>query len=277
METISSAPYSYQQYVPHKLVHLVRHAQGLHNLEPDRNRDPLTSFEFIDAQLTSQGWKQVRCKRKDVCAIGLLNGIEVVITSPMSKYQNSVPVKSKYSTKLTYSHGFDGLNYCRKLQTAVGIFHGEDGIIDETPASNRPPIIAFEQCRERLICLQTSDHMHFIGKYECDKRRSISQYRSRFSAVDFSLASRICFIENEADNLWKANEREALEDVLGRGMKFFNWLWTRKEKEIAVLSHGVFLQQAMIGLINTNKCLPLMEDDPRSRVTGLGSSSVATN
>ncbi|XP_039003400.1 phosphoglycerate mutase-like protein 1 [Hibiscus syriacus] len=246
METISSAPYSYQQYVPHKLVHLVRHAQGLHNLEPDRNRDPLTSFEFIDAQLTSQGWKQVRCKRKDVCAIGLLNGIEVVITSPMSK----------------------------KLQTAVGIFHGEDGIIDETPASNRPPIIAFEQCRERL------------GKYECDKRRSISQYRSRFSAVDFSL------IENEADNLWKANEREALEDVLGRGMKFFNWLWTRKEKEIAVLSHGVFLQQAMIGLINTNKCLPLMEDDPRSRfknceirsviifyesVTGLGSSSVATN
>ncbi|KAL4284767.1 hypothetical protein GQ457_16G016210 [Hibiscus cannabinus] len=202
----------------------------MHNLESDKSRDPLTSCEFFDAQLSSQGWQQVCHQRKDVCASGLLQGIQLVITSPMS----------------------------RTLQTAVGIFHDEDqpdrldvtsfpDETDQTQAFNRPPIIEFELCRERL------------GKYECDKRRSTSQYRSRFPAVDFSL------IENEEDILWKANEREPHEDVLARGIKFINWLWTRKEEEIAVVSHGVFLQEAMIQLINTNKCLPLMEHDPRSR------------
>ncbi|PPD89479.1 hypothetical protein GOBAR_DD13599 [Gossypium barbadense] len=123
-----------------KTLHLVRHAQGMHNLESEKSQDPLTSFEFFDAQLSSQGWQQVRQKRKDVCANGLLKRIELVITSPMS----------------------------RTLQTAVGIFHGEDqpelsdvtsyeegnGRISDTdqqPTFNRPPIIALEVCRERLV------------------------------------------------------------------------------------------------------------------------------
>ncbi|KAG4194010.1 hypothetical protein ERO13_A06G029900v2 [Gossypium hirsutum] len=216
-----------------KTLHLVRHAQGMHNLESEKSRDPLTSFEFFDAQLSSQGWQQVRQKRKDVCANGLLKRIELVITSPMS----------------------------RTLQTAVGIFHGEDqpelsdvtsyeegnGRIsdnDQQPTFNRPPIIALEVCRERL------------GKYECDKRGTISHYRSHFPAVDFSL------IENEDDILWEANKREPFGDVLARGMKFINWLWTRKETEIAVVSHGVFLQEAF-ELINTNKYRALKVRAPR--------------
>ncbi|KAK8528324.1 hypothetical protein V6N12_074855 [Hibiscus sabdariffa] len=185
MGTNSSAPFPKQQCGPRKLVHLVRHAQGMHNLESDKSRDPLTSCEFFDAQLSSQGWQQVRHQRKDVCASGLLQGIQLVITSPMSS----------------------------TLQTAVGIFHGEDqqdrldvtsfpDETDQTQAFNHPPIIAFELCRERL------------GKYECDKRRSTNQYRSRFPAVDFSLVV----------------DEERGGDSSG-----------------------------------TNKCLPLMEHDPRSR------------
>ncbi|XVF36535.1 hypothetical protein REPUB_Repub19eG0066200 [Reevesia pubescens] len=260
METIAAAPSPFQ-FGPHKFLHLVRHAQGMHNLESDKSRDPLTSFQFCDAELSSLGWQQVRDQRKDVCASGLLKGIEVVITSPMS----------------------------RTLQTAVGIFHGEDqadgldgtssfedenGKSDEASNFNRPPIIAYELCRERM------------GKHECDKRGTISQYRSRFPAVDFSL------IENEDDVLWKADEKESHESVIARGMKFIKWLWARKEKEIAVVSHGVFLQEAMIELIKNNKGYPLMDDDPCSRfknceirsmiifyesVMGLGIDSLPTN
>ncbi|XWS21361.1 hypothetical protein CRYUN_Cryun30bG0049000 [Craigia yunnanensis] len=258
MDTISAAPSLYQ-FGRHKLLHLVRHAQGVHNLESDKSCDPLTSFEFVDAELSPLGWQQVRDQRKEVCASGLLETIEVVITSPMT----------------------------RTLETAVGIFLGEnqpdrldvtsiaDANVksDETSTFNGLPIIAYELCRERM------------GKYECDKRRTISQYRSRFPAVDFSL------IENEDDNLWKADERETHEAVKERGMKFIKWLWERKENEIAVVSHGVFLQQAMIELINNNECYPLMDDDPRSRfknceirsviifyesVLGLGSDSLST-
>ncbi|OMO50840.1 Histidine phosphatase superfamily, clade-1 [Corchorus capsularis] len=216
----------------HKLLHMVRHAQGVHNLESDKSRDPVTSSKFFDAQLSSLGWEQVRDQRKTVCENGLFQRIELVITSPLS----------------------------RTLQTAVGIFHGEEVIADESGKvdvkkdetltfNNRPPIIVNERCRERL------------GKYECDKRQSISQYRSRFPAVDFSL------IEDEDDILWTADEREPRDEVIARGMDFMKWLWGRKEKEIALVSHGVFLQELMIELINSKKCLPLnMEGDiPRSR------------
>ena len=37
----------------------VRHAQGVHNLESEKSRDPLTSSEFFDAELSSLGWQQV--------------------------------------------------------------------------------------------------------------------------------------------------------------------------------------------------------------------------
>lgn len=111
-------------------VHIqVRHAQGVHNLESEKSRDPLTSFEYFDAELSSQGWQQVidslrlesfiiciiflcrlpeECcnedivkysgspiytslkqvcdQRRYVCASGLLEKIEVVITSPMTRY-----------------------------------------------------------------------------------------------------------------------------------------------------------------------------------------------
>ncbi|KAA3466502.1 phosphoglycerate mutase-like protein 1 [Gossypium australe] len=148
-----------------KRLHLlcVRHAQGRHNLEAEKSRDPLTSFEYFDAELSSLGWQQVYDKRKHVCSSGLLERVEVVISSPMS----------------------------RTLQTAVGIFHGEDETSfevakvkseDETSSItfNPPPIIAYELCRERLV-------------------------------------------ENEDDILWKAGEIETHEEVGARAMKFFQW------------------------------------------------------
>ncbi|KAK9026375.1 hypothetical protein V6N11_039215 [Hibiscus sabdariffa] len=180
MEAIAAA-----QFGRHKLLHLVRHAQGRHNLEAEKCGDPLTSFEYLDAELSPLGWQQVRNQRKDVCSSGLLKRIEVVITSPMT----------------------------RALQTGVGIFHGEDqglgvaklksGDEEITTTVNRPRIIAHELCRERL------------GRFECDKRRSISQYECCFPAVDFSL------IENEHDNLWKGgDEIETHEAVRARAMEF---------------------------------------------------------
>ncbi|KAL4302311.1 hypothetical protein GQ457_10G000820 [Hibiscus cannabinus] len=88
-------------------------------------------------------------------------------------------------------------------------------------------------------------------------RGSLSQCRSGFPQVDFSL------IETEDDILWDADERETNEAVVARGINFIKWLLARKEREIAVVSHGVFLQETLIAL--KNKCLPLMDGDPFSR------------
>ncbi|KAG4147382.1 hypothetical protein ERO13_D05G219400v2 [Gossypium hirsutum] len=214
MDTIAASP--------HKILHLVRHAEGVHNLESDKSRDPLTSFEFLDAQLSSLGRQQVVAERKHVRETGLLDEVEVVIASPMT----------------------------RTLETAVGIFGGkeqadaldvsscQDSNVNSNEASaifnSRPRIVAYELCRERM------------GILECDKRASISQYRSHFPTVDFSL------IENEDDVLWKSDERESYDEIQARTIKFLKWLWERKEQKIAVVSHGIFLQKAMIELVKNN-------------------------
>ncbi|XP_040952902.1 phosphoglycerate mutase-like protein 1 isoform X7 [Gossypium hirsutum] len=209
METTATAPYHSNQKL---VIHLIRHAHGLHNLESERHRDPLKRIQYADPELSPLGWQQVREQRKDLSASGLLERIELVVTSPLT----------------------------RTLQTSVGIFGSplkdentvgngyQNGI--KTPIFNHPPIIASELCRERLS----------KGR----SRGTISQCRSRFPQVDFSL------IEREDDILWEADERESNESVAAKGIKFIKWLLARKEKEIAVVSHGVFLQQTLIALKN---------------------------
>ncbi|XP_056845734.1 phosphoglycerate mutase-like protein 2 [Raphanus sativus] len=148
-----------------KTIHLVRHAQGVHNVEGEKNHDAYLSEDLFDAHLTPLGWQQVDNLRKHVKASGISNRIELVIVSPL----------------------------LRTLQTAVGTFGGE-GYIDGVDAPplmttgagssdrpaisslNRPPFIAVESCREHL------------GVHPCDRRSSITKYRELFPAVDFSLA-----------------------------------------------------------------------------------------
>ncbi|RDX68480.1 Phosphoglycerate mutase-like protein 1 [Mucuna pruriens] len=191
-----------------KTVHLVRHAQGVHNVAGEKNHDEYLSYEYFDAHLTPLGWEQVGNLRKHVIACGLSKTIELVVVSPL----------------------------LRTMQTAVGVFGGEaytDGI-SEPPlmmadvghsdhlavsSLNCPPFLAVERCREQM------------GVHPCDKRRTISEYRNMFPAIDFSL------IESDEDILWVSDVREKTEDVSARGLK----LWTRKEKEIAVVTHSSFL------------------------------------
>ncbi|WJX60539.1 hypothetical protein P8452_45736 [Trifolium repens] len=42
-----------------KTIHLVRHAQGVHNVEGEKNHDAYLSDDLFDANLTPLGWKQV--------------------------------------------------------------------------------------------------------------------------------------------------------------------------------------------------------------------------
>ncbi|KAI3978628.1 hypothetical protein MKX01_015803, partial [Papaver californicum] len=70
--------------------------------------------------------------------------------------------------------------------------------------------------------------------------------RSAISSLNIPpfLAVELCrerLIENEDDVLWKADVREADKSLAARGMQFINWLCTRKEKEIAVVTHSGFL------------------------------------
>ncbi|KAG8650488.1 phosphoglycerate mutase-like protein 1 isoform X1 [Manihot esculenta] len=213
-----------------KTLHLVRHAQGMHNVEGDKNYKAYLSPQYFDAQLTQLGWQQVGNLHKHVRTCGLSKRIELVIASPL----------------------------LRTLQTAVGVFGG-GGYTDRTDALplmvanagnsgqaaisslNSPPFIAVELCRE-----------HF-GVHPCDKRQNISDYQFLFPAIDFSL------IETDEDEMWKANVRETTEELTARGLKFMNWLWTRKEKEIAIVTHSGFLFHTLNAF--GNDCHPLVKKE----------------
>jgi broad specificity phosphatase PhoE len=208
----------------------VRHAQGFHNVAGEKDYSAYLSPELFDAQLTPLGWQQVDNLRKHVSSSGLLKRVELVVVSPL----------------------------LRTMQTAAGVFGGGgygNGIdipplmAENTGSSNRPaisslncpPFVATELCREHL------------GVHWCDKRRSISEYKPQFPAIDFSL------IESDADTLWKLDVREADKELAARGLKFFNWLWTREETEIAVVTHSGFLIHSLAAF--GNDCHPSMRSE----------------
>ncbi|ESQ43701.1 hypothetical protein EUTSA_v10014382mg [Eutrema salsugineum] len=195
-----------------KTIHLVRHAQGIHNVAGEKDHSAYSSENYFDAHLTPLGWQQVDNLRNHVLETQLLNKIELVIVSPL----------------------------LRTIQTAVGAFGGEEDTngADATPlmivnagsshrpaisSLNSPPFLAVELCRETM------------GDHPCDRRRSVTEYKALFPAIDFST------IESDKDVLWKPSPRESLKEVAARGIEFINWLWTRKETEIAIVSHSGFL------------------------------------
>ncbi|PWA71528.1 Histidine phosphatase superfamily, clade-1 [Artemisia annua] len=195
-----------------KTIHLVRHAQGVHNVEGEKDHSAYMSEELFDAHLTPLGWQQVDNLRKHVNASGISKSVELVVVSPL----------------------------LRTMQMAVGAFVGEGStawsdapplMAEKTGESNRPaissqncpPFIAVELCREHL------------DVHPCDRRRTVTEYKPMFPAIDFSL------IENDGDVLWRSDTREKDEEVAARGVEFMKWLLSREENEIAVVTHCNFL------------------------------------
>ncbi|KAI9366082.1 hypothetical protein DFJ73DRAFT_807034 [Zopfochytrium polystomum] len=88
-------------------------------------------------------------------------------------------------------------------------------------------------CRER------------IGRFTCDKRRSRSEIVADFARVFAATGDDIDFdsfgYPTEADEAW-TEEREADTECSARAVKMMQWLATRPEKEIALVTHSSWLK-----------------------------------
>ncbi|XP_038717557.1 phosphoglycerate mutase-like protein 1 [Tripterygium wilfordii] len=188
-----------------KTIHLVRHAQGVHNIEAEKDHDALLSPTLFDAQLSPLGWQQVSRLREQVLESGLSKRIELVVTSPL----------------------------LRTMQTAVGVFGGKS----QTEGLDLPPLMEANVGNSGLPAISSSDCPPFIAVELCRER----------------------WIESDEDNLWEADVVESSEDLIDRGMKFLSWLRTRKETEIAVVSHSIFLNQMLNAL--GKDCHPSVKDE----------------
>ncbi|KAJ4780218.1 Phosphoglycerate mutase-like protein [Rhynchospora pubera] len=138
------------------------------------------------------------------------------------------------------------------MQTAVGVFGGEKftntsssqtavGSRHTISSSTSPPFIEVEYCQERMLppFIAVEYCRERMGRNACDKRRSITEYSALFPEIDFSE------IENDEDVYWKPDSRETDEQLAARGVTFLKWLWSRTEKEIAVVTHSAFLLETL--------------------------------
>jgi broad specificity phosphatase PhoE len=201
-----------------KVVHLVRHGQGFHNLLAEIYHEqgriwaqfvpspcnPYILPELLDCPLTETGRQQALALQGELTALCLSSlRPELVVSSP----------------------------HTRALQTALLAFepllHNEDG---GDGATAPVPFLAHEMVREET------------GVHECDRRRPKERLRREFSPrFNFDLLP-------EDDDIFRAGARESKDEVGDRVYEFLEWLEQRSERVVAVSTHSAWLLTLLNGV-----------------------------
>jgi broad specificity phosphatase PhoE len=85
------------------------------------------------------------------------------------------------------------------------------------------------------------------GSHPCDRRRPISELKSLYPHVDFSLT-----VDNEDPLYYAQVGRESPESVTKRQRDFFSWLATRGEGEILVVSHSAYFHNMFKNVLDAD-------------------------
>jgi broad specificity phosphatase PhoE len=206
-------------------VHFIRHAEGYHNVETKntgnnycllRGDKPAREHPLYDSKLTSKGIEQSESLRKILAhrpsGGRSFTAFDLVVVSPLTR------------TCETALHVF---GQPRKPGMPAFLCNGEAPLGTPEHAAGikvaAPRFLVREECRERF------------GHYVCDGRRSIAEIREEFPDFDFSE------IVDDEDH-WYGDDRETDEACCARAVKFLEWLNSRPEKCIAVVTHSSFLR-----------------------------------
>jgi len=206
-------------------VHFIRHAEGFHNVETAKTGDNhcllrgkklAREHPLYDSKLTPKGVNQAKELRKILAhrpsGGRSFTAFDLVVVSPLTR------------TCETAYHVFGNP---RKPGLPAFLCDGEAPFGSPEYAAGvkvaAPRFLVREECRERF------------GHYVCDGRRSIHDIRSEFPDFDFSE------VATNEDGYY-TDERESDEDCCARAVQFLEWLNSRPEKCIAVVTHSSFLR-----------------------------------
>jgi broad specificity phosphatase PhoE len=216
----SYAPLISLMPLPHtKIIHFIRHGEGWHNV----------GLSNADAHLTPKGWEQSHAlgHHMRTCSAATRD-VQLVVISPLMRALETAAgvfgVQQDAGAALPQG--------CRPLMLAQSESPNERAA--HAGVSARPGLqyLCNELCRERL------------GPSPCDQRRPRSQAAAAFPGVDFSA------IEPNEDALWVAGKAEGEASVGQRGRQFLQFLMSRPETNIAVVTHSALLWFTLVGCGN---------------------------
>jgi broad specificity phosphatase PhoE len=208
-----------------KVIHIVRHAQGFHNLSGNGN--------YADASLTNLGWQQSKELSTHLDVFGIKAQVELVVVSPLLRtLQTTIGI---WDDNTMFEEGPKD-DFSTQMVSALG-----EAFQATISTPKLPKFVANEWCREKM------------GKNLCNQRSNIIIYKRSFPNVDFSE------IETDADTWWQKHraKSENSQDLFARANTFIEWLLDRPESQIFVVSHGTFIFH-MCQLLSS-KCFNIME------------------
>lgn len=228
-----------------KILHLIRHAEGTHNVSPDAHKTPL----HWDAKLTERGLTQ--CRE----LAGRRIHVDCVVVSPMTRCLQTAVYALPHCyyggphdvrTENNENNGASG--------SSIDAMDGSSNRQTSTaPAGQRTrvPFVAHEAWRETVNFL-------------CDSRRPLTDLRDEFPRVDFDS------IQSEHDPIWSNYEsqygaydefdelRESRDGahLAKRAREAWTVLADRPERNLALVGHSAFFMhmftpylEEMMGLV----------------------------
>lgn len=197
-----------------KTVHVIRHAQGTHNVNKEYR-----SRENMDARLTELGKEQCRSLAQRILSSTTTddNNVSTAAISLKDLYHSAELIVTSPLT--------------RCMQTTL--------LTMEPVIQNRKvPVVAHEYIRETV-------------NYNCDRRRTVMELSQEFAdRVDFSHLPTDHDAIWEHYETWlgsdesftKHRESAQLYKVADRARTFFDWLSARPEKHVVICSHRAYLR-----------------------------------
>ncbi|KAL3788205.1 hypothetical protein HJC23_004672 [Cyclotella cryptica] len=205
-----------------KILHLVRHAEGTHNLCEIESKKPI----HLDARLTQRGVEQ--CLKLSSHTKNLR--VEAVLVSPMTRCLQTAT--------LAFPHIYGPVNTSSK-----NIVYDSEEELDGFDAS--VPFIAYEEWRETVNLL-------------CDSRRPIHILQSEYPHVNFQfisddhdpLWSYYEKIFGSHDSHFSRRESGDPSGLYNRVHSAWRVLPNRPEKEIALVGHSAFFMHMFTPLFD---------------------------
>lgn len=135
----------------HKIVHLVRHAEGYHNIAGREDPRGYLREDLVDAELSELGYQQ--CKELHQQSKGRFKNVELLVVSPMN----------------------------RTIQTAYHSFHHLEGKIPWITVEEIREVTGLHPCDRRLNISQHSQRYPFVNfdLIKSDEDQLFPRYTSR--------------------------------------------------------------------------------------------------